>query len=1020
MISIKRTRLILTGVLAMIVLMASSQQIRIKGKKLIYKNPAAKSVVVAGDWNNWAGSAINAFDLTKDKMNEVQKSMWQYDLSGLKAGRHEYKLIVDGNWESGGNRSFVLFSLPKFDDKKTSSPYIVYDNPDASAIAIAGDWNRWAGNESGKFDPTPYQLKKNGKGQWIYPVKDLAPGQHQFKFIIDGGWEGGDNRVVFVNSKGMRYDPKEYIYLAQYTAPDTIELVFPDAKTSREIKDLKFSPKLKMKEITLEMNEEKASYTGYYCDENYVYFKFDSALFNRQLQPNDSLYIAGDFNGWNEAFTPEWLAIDPDQNGIYWLKIDICQFDKTKKYHFSFVINQTDWIEPASQTPNQVTSSDSRTFFVLEPTMEASSYVRIQAKKALDLSVQRQVILEQEDISRTITPSDQLFANYFISNKEMGVTLKEDSTIFRIFSPRASKVKIHIFADAKISAPESEYKLKKDEDGVWSYEADKNLIGKYYACRVSGPDGPGERFDASKELADLYSLCNVQHDGRSLIIGKNYTDDVFDGWEDKDFEIPAQKDLVIYEASLRDLTADKSCPIKDENKGKFMGLVDTLNTEVGLPYLKELGINAIEFLPLHEFDDYPYGAYHWGYMSTLFFSPEASYASNSHGKQVTECKEMVNTLHKEGLAVIMDVVYNHTGSPHYYTGFDNKYYYRLTEDFSNINFSGCGNDVKTESPMMRKMIVDSIVYWIEEYHIDGFRFDLGELIDKETLREVYTAAKKANPDVIMILEPWSFRGNLKGHFKDLDYAYWNDDFRNEIKRAIGGSVNKSQLKKVIGGSKDLWAAKPIHTVNYLSSHDDYTLIDELTSRPHHDGRNPTHLDQQRSMLGAFCTFMSLGVPMISQGQELLYSRKGTEHAYNAGDEVNSIKWENKERFAQVHKYYRDLIAFRQSDEAKPFRLHDQIPQDYILFMDAMDNPKGLGYFLNPYKQQDGSMYMVLINFDDKLPASFLMDSVEGSWKTVFDGNGYCDESAEVLSFEEELDAELNIPPMTGFLLKKIK
>jgi len=309
-------------------------------------------------------------------------------------------------------------------------------------------------------------------------------------------------------------------------------------------------------------------------------------------------------------------------------------------------------------------------------------------------------------------------------------------------------------------------------------------------------------------------------------------------------------------------------------------------------------------------------------MPSLYFAPEASFACNPKGGQVNEFKALVNALHGQGIAVILDVVYNHTGAPQVLMGFDKKYFYRLDGSNALLNFSGCGNDFKTESPMARRLILDSLEYWVREFHIDGFRFDLAELIDHETLLAIEKRLVPIKPDVILIAEPWSFRGNNKGRLNGTNWTSWNDDFRNHVKDAVLGNGDTNGLYHVLKGSVDLWTGQPIESVNYVESHDNFTLIDHLSRRVDHDGTNATGLDIRRDLFCAAATLLSPGIPMIAEGQEMLRSKGGNGNSYNAGDAVNAIDYTLREKNPKVLKFYRDLIAFRKSDAGMIIREAD--------------------------------------------------------------------------------------------------
>lgn len=1001
-----------------------AQGVTITGEHIFYTHAEAEEIVLAGCWNDWAGSAIGQFDLTQNHMKKTEDGTWSYDISALESGHYEYKFIVNGEWEEGSNRTLFIFSPPEITGEKFLLSEVRYHNPEARSVSLAGEWNDWAGSAVGYFSPQNFRMTQNNDGYWTYSIKDIPAGHYQYKFIIDGNWEGGSNRTLHINEQGYIYDPAEYISWAEYLSPNRIRCIFPRPFKPDNLADnIEIDPAVGIESIEMISQQKISDKTGYYVDKKAVHFHFNAHLYNIFIdQSHEKVYVAGDFNNWTNAFNETWQLKDVNQDGHFWLSVPLEIFSESGVTdHFRFVIDGHRWLSPPSISPNRVRDQKGDFYYALYPVSNGSYILDLSTDETIDLSHERSVILTSEGVSRHITPSDELFQNYFISDKALGVILEDNTTTFRVFAPRASQVQLNLYQKHGQDTPDRTKIMDKDPDGVWEITVSENLEFHYYKYQVDGPEGPGEQFDFNRLLSDPYAVANVHHDGKSLILPQDYTDDTFTGWTNQNHQTPALEDLVIYEVNLRDMTADNSIDISEENRRKYLGVIETLQTPYGLTHLKELGINAIEFLPVHEFDDYPYGSYHWGYMTTLFFAPESSYASDPvTGKQVTEFKKLVDTLQNEGFAVLLDVVYNHTGSPNYYAGFDNKYYYRLTREFGYTNYSGCGNDFKTENPMVRRLIVDSVKYWMTEYNIDGFRFDLAELIDSRTLREIYREAKAINPDVILILEPWSFRGNIKGYFQELDFAYWNDDFRNGVKEALQGHPSRENMKQYIRGSVDLWAANPMQSVNYLSSHDDFTLIDELVERSDNNGFYATPRDEKKVRLGGFVTFTSLGIPMISQGQEFLYSKGGIHGGYDAGDAVNSIKWNQRAEYHDVYEYYRDLIHFRQSDEGKPFRLPYYPPEQYFIWLEPRDYPNALGYIINPNKDYGDYTYMVLMNFHHSQAAQFEIQGLSGTWNILADEEGFHLQSPQTVDFSPDKSTTISVPHISGYLLQKVE
>ncbi len=326
--------------------------------------------------------------------------------------------------------------------------------------------------------------------------------------------------------------------------------------------------------------------------------------------------------------------------------------------------------------------------------------------------------------------------------------------------------------------------------------------------------------------------------------------------------------------------------------------------------------------------------------------------------------------------MIIDVVFNHVGSPNFFHLIDKKYYFRLNPDFSYMNYSGCGNDCRTEAPMMRRLIVDNMLYWIREFNVDGFRFDLAELIDMDTMLAIRDAVYAVDTNILLISEPWSLRGDQKPLLTGTGWSAWNNDFRYAAKDFATGRHNRDWLKKNIVGSVETWAANPLQPVNYLESHDDMALADELSTRPDRDGRKLQPNDVAVNRLAATILFTSLGIPMIHEGQEFLRSKWGFHNTYNRGDAVNAVNWNDRARpyAAETLAYYKGLMQLRMSPAGAAFRVASKSPVGYFRWIEPR-NPQALGYIVNSPRIHDGAGFVVLLNasgdevtFQFELPA----------------------------------------------------
>ena len=580
------------------------------------------------------------------------------------------------------------------------------------------------------------------------------------------------------------------------------------------------------------------------------------------------------------------------------------------------------------------------------------------------------------------------------ANTKFGAYVANGKTSFSVYSPDATEVVLHLFKKST-DKNGTDVAMKKNADGVWKATLDGELYGTYYGYTADGPKGDGYLFDKTRLLSDPYAFANNNHDGKSIVVDRSYD------WKCKNFKRPASKDAVIYEMHVKDFTAHKSSGVKDAYKGKYLGLLQGKNSSKVLGHLKELGVNTIELMPIHEYDNNFAGhCNHWGYMTSHFFAPECSYASGDKGQAVKELKATIDGLHAEGFAVILDVVFNHSaegnheGSPLNFKGLDNAGYYRLMPDNKKYywNGTGCGNEMHTESPICRKMVLDSLKYWVNEYKVDGFRFDLGTIIDKKTMQMVIDELPQST---ILTSEPWAadWQRNqwAKADFRNTRLAKWNDDFREKVRGLINGQTNRNDLMTVLAGSCFWWASKPSESLNYLEAHDGYTLYDLFKG------------DKKKVRMAAVALLTAQGIPMIHAGQEFGRSKGGNDNSYDQDNSVNWIDWSVKEKNRDVFELYKGLIALRAKypNFRQPVALNGQ-NLEWI----QPGNQNGLGMYL-----KGNTNFLVLFNGDPHNWIDFKLPQ-GGDWKVVCDGEKINDAGLYTAA------GDYNVPPTTAIILKK--
>jgi pullulanase/glycogen debranching enzyme len=648
----------------------------------------------------------------------------------------------------------------------------------------------------------------------------------------------------------------------------------------------------------------------------------------------------------------------------------------------------------------------------------------------------------------------------FYSDKKLGSFVENGKTFFRLFTPGAEKVTLVTF-----NTPEEnngrEYEMTKDPNGVWETSIDGELYGSFYGFNVKHPDeDPVLCLDPyAKAVATHNTYFNPR---KAIVVKENDYDWDGDEWIKSDW-----RDLIVYEMHLRDMTMHSTSGV--EQPGSYHGLVEKDKTG-GINYIKDLGINTVELLPVQEFGNIeipykdslngrlntwnPYERNHWGYMTTAFFAPESYYSesvkeiqwdkwSGTSTKPINDFKNVVKMFHKEGIAVMMDVVYNHLSE--YELGnlkeIDEEYYFRLDGKGNFIAQSGTGNDLRTERPMLRRLIVESVLYWMKEYHVDGFRFDLGKLIDWETLEEVMREAKKINPYVVFVCEPWGGGYDPMG-FSLRGWGSWNDQIRNGVKgenphHGLGwifgiwyGNNNPDRIKSYINGTlindKHGLFQKPEHSVNYLESHDGYTLSDFIRIglkdvQPNQVIKNIdehvklTPLQMKLNKLAALFLFTSRGITMIHSGQEFARTKvissdinitdalKGTidHNSYNKDNETNYINYNHAKINEELIDYYKGLIKLRNTYPA--FR---RAEYEDVTFYDINDNEFAAGYHLNFMDDE----FIVLFNANlTKTEECFLP---EGNWDILVN------EEQAGIEILGTITQKVILKPSTGMVIKK--
>ena len=558
------------------------------------------------------------------------------------------------------------------------------------------------------------------------------------------------------------------------------------------------------------------------------------------------------------------------------------------------------------------------------------------------------------------------------------VVCDPEATTFQLFAPATAKrVVVRIYNDGMGGKPIKTVKMKRTEQAeMWQAEIKGNLLGKFYTFDMGKGECPG-----------VFAKAVGVNGQRGAIVNLVKTDPE-DWCCDAHPVIKSPADLVVYEMHHRDFSIAR----KDAKyPGKFLALTEPW----AIDHLKALGVNAIHILP-----SYDYGSvdetrlntpqYNWGYDPVNYNVPEGGYSTNPYDPtcRIREFKQMVQALHKAGIAIILDVVYNHTYDIDH-SNFQRTYpdYYYRKVDGKYSNGSGCGNETASDQPMMRKFMIESVKHWINEYHIDGFRFDLMGCHDIETMNEIRKAVDAIDPTIFIYGEGWSagqcalpteqlgvkaniakmpriaafsdeIRDALRGPFDDDTkggFLAGVPDCEESLKFGIAGAIAHPQVDmSKVNYSKTPWATEPTQMMSYVSCHDDMCLVDRLKSSiPGISDDELIRLD----LLAQTAVFTSQGVPFMLSGEELLRSKKGVHNSFESPDSINQLDWKNQKRYPQVFKFYQDLIALRKHHPA--FRLGDaHLVRKHLEFLDA---PKGVVAFrLKDYAGRDDWRNIVVI------------------------------------------------------------
>ena len=638
----------------------------------------------------------------------------------------------------------------------------------------------------------------------------------------------------------------------------------------------------------------------------------------------------------------------------------------------------------------------------------------------------------------------QKFDYEVYTGNDLGAVYSPKMTRFKVWAPEAESVKLNLYKQGEGDNLIDQHIMKKSANGTYVFEKQGDCNGIYYTYTVVNH---GEE----QEAVDPYTKAAGVNGQRGMVINLAKTNP--QGFEMDGYRNPEHiTDAIIYEGSVRDFTMDESSGVF--HNGKFLGLTEANTTNhfgeaTALDYISGLGVTHVQILPAFDFETVDEknqkAQYNWGYDPDNYNVPEGSYAVSPYdgAVRIQEMKQMVLALHSRGIGVIMDVVFNHT-----YRRDDSNlqkivpgYYYR-SDETGYTNGSGCGNEVASDRPMVQKLIVDSLIYWAKEYHIDGFRFDLMGVLDIDTMNVIAERLKEIRPDLYLYGEGWNggpsslaeekraFKASAKkmpriGMFNDdirdtikgsvfyddhLGFVNGGTHLENALRYGITGAVAHPQVDYDAYGSKP-WAKEPGQSINYVSCHDNYTLWDKLSVSC------PEASEEKKKAMNRLCAaivFTSQGVPFIQAGEEFLRSKplpekKGfAENSYNMPDAVNSIKWDNIHEYPDMIAYYKGLMALRKAHPVFRMQSEAEMTQNLCFLSDTPENV--VAYLLKGKGADDTpENILVIFNGNDK---EILYNLPEGKWKILVD-----DKTAGA-DGKKNISEKTDVEPLSALVLEK--
>lgn len=625
-----------------------------------------------------------------------------------------------------------------------------------------------------------------------------------------------------------------------------------------------------------------------------------------------------------------------------------------------------------------------------------------------------------------------------IKDINLGFEYRKDKTTFRTYSPDREKLSVVIYDDPD-AMERKKYDMTKDKMGFWECTVEGDLNFKYYNYLV----------DEKYEVIDPYSISSSINSKRSVVVDLEMTNPK--GFLDHEVPVNNPQDAIIYETHVKDFTYNKSSGVREKFRGKFLGISEDNTSyegfETGLSHIRDLGITHLHLMPIYDFltvdeNNEAFNNannYNWGYDPELYNTPEGSYSVDSKNpiSRIKEFKELVMACHKNGISVVMDVVYNHT-----FRSLDSNFnvlapscYYRINQDGTFSNGSGCGNEFASEKSIARKFIIDSLKYWVREYKVDGFRFDLMALIDRETVDIIVSELRELNPNILIYGEPWMAwdstlpinNRTLPGSQKERKFSIFNSRFRDAIKgdndTDVKGYIQgEFHLKKeiqigIMGSITSLEGYEgltkyPYESINYFNSHDNLILADKLKKSISKDDMK-YYININKMAFNII--LLSFGLPFFHAGNEFLRSKNMDHNSYRSPITVNQIDWSLKKENYELYNHVRNLIHLRRKYCRYMLKSYDEIADSFYFINELLDSV--IGYTI---LGEEGMLLIVHNSGREKfiLEHNNLENHISYYYKDikVKDIELIFDEEAKSKG-KIDLGEDIVIPPVTTYVLK---